>query len=338
MSISLKTQKMLWGRAASRCAFADCQKELVMDATETDDESLIGEACHIIARSNDGPRGESELSAEQRDKYANLLLLCNIHHKQIDDQPVEYTVEKLQTIKNEHENWVKEQLQIFDPAKQRDDEIYVTYVELFEQFIDAPNWDKWTSWILSHGQPRIDKKIYKQLEEMRPWLLNRIWPNRYADLEYAFENFRRVLQDFINTFDEHSIEFGDDAFITEKFYQINRWDPEKYDILVKRYEHHCYLVEDLAVELNRAGNYVFDKVRENLLHNYRINEGVLLIMSGPHFDFTFKTHRAEYRGDERIEIPYDGLEEFDKKQRFTRDLYFGENPSKQNIQREGKQV
>jgi hypothetical protein len=55
MSISLKTHKMLWGRAANRCAFPECRRELVMDASETDDESLVGEECHIIAREQNGP-------------------------------------------------------------------------------------------------------------------------------------------------------------------------------------------------------------------------------------------------------------------------------------------
>ncbi|MCH1643274.1 HNH endonuclease, partial [Paenibacillus timonensis] len=76
MSISSKTRKMLWGRAANRCAI--CKIELVMDETETDDESVIGDECHIVAREEDGPRGESILSKEQRDKYNNLILLYKI--------------------------------------------------------------------------------------------------------------------------------------------------------------------------------------------------------------------------------------------------------------------
>jgi hypothetical protein len=323
VGISIKTQKMLWGRAASRCAFPDCKKELVMDASETDDESLVGEACHIVARKQDGPRGESDLNLEQRDKYNNLLILCNIHHKLIDDQPGEYTVERLLSIKKEHEDWVKKQLQIYDPGKQRDDEVYASYIEEFEKYIDIENWCNWTSWLLSHGQPQIGKEIKQKLDQLRTWLLNRIWPQRYKNLELSFENFRRVLQDLLNVFDEHSVEFGDDGLITEKFYQIDDWNPAKYDRLFKQWEYHCYLVEDLATELNRAANYIFDKVRENLLHSYRLKEGALLIMSGPHDDLTYKTFRAEYRGEERAERPYPGLEEFKSKIRFTRDLYFG---------------
>ncbi len=31
-NISTKTREMLWGHAASRCAFPDCQRELVIEA------------------------------------------------------------------------------------------------------------------------------------------------------------------------------------------------------------------------------------------------------------------------------------------------------------------
>lgn len=325
MSISLKTQKMLWGRAASRCAFPDCGIELVMDATETDDESLVGEACHIVARSKDGPRGDSPLTTVQRDKYANLMLLCNVHHKVIDDQPEHYTVLALNQMKQGHELWVKKQLQIFDPKKQRDDEIYATYIEQFESYIDVDNWNAWTSYLLSHDQPSINREQKEQLEKLRVWLLNRIWPQRYSGIESAFENFRRVLQDLLNKFDLHSIEWGENEYLTEKFYKTYRgpFDQKLHDSLFKKWEYHCHLVEDLTLELNRAGNFVFDKIREELLPSYRLNEGVLLVTVGPDMTMSFITYRAEYRGEQREEQPYKGLHNFESDQRFSRDLFFG---------------
>jgi hypothetical protein len=67
--MSVKTTKMLWGgRAANRCAI--CRMELVMEATETDDASVVGEACHIVAQSEEGPRGNSELTRQQRDSVS----------------------------------------------------------------------------------------------------------------------------------------------------------------------------------------------------------------------------------------------------------------------------
>lgn len=103
-----KTLKTLWGRAASRCSM--CKMELVMSATESDDESLVGEACHIIADKVEGPRGESPLPADQRNKYENLVLLCNVHHKQVDDQVGAFPIERLHEIKAAHETWVRTQL------------------------------------------------------------------------------------------------------------------------------------------------------------------------------------------------------------------------------------
>jgi len=81
-----------------------------MDASQTDDESLIGEACHIVAQSPSGPRGHSPLTPEQRDHYDNLILLCRNHHKQVDDQENTYTVQCLLDMKAAHEKWVRETL------------------------------------------------------------------------------------------------------------------------------------------------------------------------------------------------------------------------------------
>lgn len=102
MGISLKTRKMLWGRSANRCAMSDCRRVLVEDETETDDPSIVGDEAHIVARREDGPRGISGLTPEQRDNFDNLVLMCKIHHKVIDDQPNEYNVERLHQIKQEH--------------------------------------------------------------------------------------------------------------------------------------------------------------------------------------------------------------------------------------------
>jgi hypothetical protein len=40
------------------------------------------------------------------DSYGNLILLCSRDHKRVDDQVAYFTVERLKTIKQEHEEWV----------------------------------------------------------------------------------------------------------------------------------------------------------------------------------------------------------------------------------------
>jgi hypothetical protein len=108
MAIADKTRKILWGRSGNRCAI--CRRELVMDATAHDDESVVGEECHIVAREPDGPRGHAELSVEERDSYENLILLCRIHHKLIDDQPHTCDSDYLKAMRSSHEAWVREKL------------------------------------------------------------------------------------------------------------------------------------------------------------------------------------------------------------------------------------
>ncbi len=311
MAISLKTRKMLWGRAANRCAFPSCPIELVIDATETDDESLIGEECHIVAVNPGGPRGNSPLTSEQRDKYANLILMCSVHHKVIDDQPRAYTVERLHRMKRDHEHWVRESLGGFDSAKQRDDERYADIIQEFCDRAEIDNWRSWSSWVLcGGGHPAIPKDIHAKLDSMRDWLLSRVWPKRYPEIESSFQNFRLVLQDFLNVFAEHSVAHGVDMLATEKFYQIPEWDSEKYERLFRRHEFHVGLVEDLMLELTRAANYICDQVRERFFPIFRLREGVLLVTDGPYMDMTYHTRRCEYREEERTDRPYPGLEEF----------------------------
>ena len=46
--------------------------------------SLVGEIAHMVAESQDGPRGVSPLTIAQRNSYPNLLLLCLEDHKLVD--------------------------------------------------------------------------------------------------------------------------------------------------------------------------------------------------------------------------------------------------------------
>ncbi len=321
MSISLKTKKMLWGRAANRCAFPGCRIELVMDATETDDDSIIGEECHIIAREDNGPRGDSSFPIDKRDKYDNLMLMCNIHHKVIDDQENTYTVEILKKLKNDHIEWINSSLNI-DNQKQTDDETYSTYVDEWSQIADIDNWKSWSSWILGNGEPRLYKDQEQQLQKLKLWLLSRVWPKRYIELEAAFDNFLMVLNDFLLVFHKYSQD-AYDMYSTEKFYKkLDRWDPKAHRKLIEEYEFHVSLVQDMMLELTRAGNYILDKIRQHLVRSYRLKEGALLVEAGPFMDFTYHTYKVEYRNEERKETPYNGLKNF-KSVRHNRDRSFG---------------
>lgn len=323
MSITLKTQRMLWGRAANRCAI--CRNELVIDATETDDESVVGEECHIVAKSKEGPRGNSSLTDEQRSKFNNLILLCCTHHKTVDDQPGEYTVDRLTKMKADHENWVRSSLSVFDPEKQHDDEQYAGIIQEFCDRAGVDNWEDWTSDILGDpGIPKISINMHTRLVDLQLWLLSRVWPGRYPEIEKAFRNFRLVLNDFLSVFSRHSEPFGDHMLGTERFYRIDAWDADRYHRLSREHEFHVDLVKDLVLELTRAGNYLCDCIRENYFPTFRLHTGKLLVWHGPCTEMTYTASLCEYRSDERQQSPhpYPSLEKF-KSMRSTREQCFG---------------
>jgi hypothetical protein len=80
MTISVHDRKRLWGLSASRCAFPDCRQELIEETSDALGAFLVGQEAHIVGKAADGPRGQSDLGASERDSYNNLILVCARHH------------------------------------------------------------------------------------------------------------------------------------------------------------------------------------------------------------------------------------------------------------------
>ena len=92
--ISLKTVKQLFAMCANRCSHPGCSQAMV-----TDSGIVVGEICHITACRPKGPRYNPNLSDDERDSFANLILLCPTHHKLADDDKARYTPDLLRDLK-----------------------------------------------------------------------------------------------------------------------------------------------------------------------------------------------------------------------------------------------
>jgi len=104
MSISDGDIKLLWGRAAGICSNPTCQLDLTKILTQSDNY-IVGEMAHVIAKSENGPRG---ISGGGSDSYENLILLCPTCHRHIDKSPMgTYTVEQLHEWKQSHESSIR---------------------------------------------------------------------------------------------------------------------------------------------------------------------------------------------------------------------------------------
>lgn len=336
MAISLKTRKMLWGNSGNRCALQSCRRPLVEAETETDDASIIGDEAHIVAREEYGPRGASTLTQNERDKFDNLLLMCKGHHKLIDDQPLKYTVNALHQMKEEHLEWVSKNLNP-DIDRQKDDEIYATYIDKWIELADINNWQNWTSDVFGSGQPKMSVGHLNKIKELNEYILSRVWPKRYDKIEFAFNNFRIVLTEFINVFSIHKekMEDDDDSWCnTEKFYRrLIEYDEKRYNELLDEFDFHVDLVQDLACELTRTANYLCDQIRKYLSSSFRIKEGILLIVTGPDMSFSYKTIRLEFKTTDQDFVKYPGLKKFMEK-RQERGYCFGEGVSEKYLNTE----
>jgi hypothetical protein len=105
MVITDKTRKLLWGRSGRSCAICKC--DLFIDATAESGESVVGDECHIVSDKPDGPRYDPTFPPELIDDVRNLLVLCRVHHKMVDDQFLTYTADMVRGIKADHERSVR---------------------------------------------------------------------------------------------------------------------------------------------------------------------------------------------------------------------------------------
>src|SRR5690349_339403 len=94
--------RLLYQQSGNRCAFPTCTRTLVHPKTDKDGSVPTSEVAHIIAESLDGPRGEFPLPLEERNRYENLILLCEEHHHVVDAQIATYSVERLRQMKYDH--------------------------------------------------------------------------------------------------------------------------------------------------------------------------------------------------------------------------------------------
>lgn len=146
-SYTQKTIKLLFARSAGKCAI--CRQALIVKATSEDPVAVIAQIAHICGESDDGPRPCPSMPPQERNSYENLLLLCPNHHAEVDIQPNSYTVEQLREIKQNHEDWVRQQVGTEMPR--------VSFAELevvTKAILDKP------------GLPTSDYKLVPPLEKI----------------------------------------------------------------------------------------------------------------------------------------------------------------------------
>lgn len=101
-AINPLTRLTLFVRAGGRCEFDGCNSFL-LEHHLTLTEGNFAQVAHIVAFSQDGPRGNSTRRPKNVNDIANLMLLCPACHKLIDDNPEKYQIPILEGYKRRHE-------------------------------------------------------------------------------------------------------------------------------------------------------------------------------------------------------------------------------------------
>ena len=101
--IKPKTRLFLFVRAAGRCEFDGCNRNL-LEHYPTFTPGIFAQMAHIWAFSADGPRGHEGIDRAELNHVSNLILLCPACHKLVDDHPDRYPVEVLREFKRAHED------------------------------------------------------------------------------------------------------------------------------------------------------------------------------------------------------------------------------------------
>lgn len=111
-TLSPKVQLQIWLRSGGRCQYPGCNEPLWKDEL-TLAKMNRAYLAHIVADSPGGPRGHPTLSNQLKADPANIMLLCDTHHRLIDREDVAgHPVELLQQYKREHEDRIERQTAI----------------------------------------------------------------------------------------------------------------------------------------------------------------------------------------------------------------------------------
>ena len=306
MSISEQDIKILWGRAAQKCSFPDCEMKLTQDKILASDSFPLGQQAHIIGATKNSPRGKSNLTKKERDSYYNLILLCPNHHTLIDKNPDDYTIEKLHLFKDRHEYWIEHTLsQSKDSLQTAQTVIYADLIDATVEACQLDSWEKWASRAVSTNM-NWDQGFHESLFKFYNKILGAIWPKTLPELECSLKRLTYEIYEACQTFAEHCnpSESKERILVEEKFYRSQGWieDHNEYQQLFKEYETWQKKCENHVIEATRAANWLADVVRRDINPLFFATKGKFFVIMGPYDMLEFRSYFFEYTEEEKSEL------------------------------------
>jgi hypothetical protein len=131
------TRVQLVARAGGRCEFDGCN-EFLFEHPLTLRAGNFAELAHVVAFSEDGPRGRHATRPADIHAIDNLMLLCRRDHTEIDSRPGDHSVEALRRQKADHEARIRF---LTDMRPNRRTAVLQFKSKVRGQMVDIPNAD-----------------------------------------------------------------------------------------------------------------------------------------------------------------------------------------------------
>jgi hypothetical protein len=160
------TLKYLFG-TASQCARPECSQPLI--ARERGKPTVLVQIARIRSEKENGPRYDPNYPKSEINAFPNLLLLCPPHHKPVDDNESDYTVDEL-------EQWKEAQI-----AQQGQTLSAPDVSEIAEQISESS-----IASVGAIGVTNLARAVRILIENARrtrelPWAAVRDWNSTYED-------------------------------------------------------------------------------------------------------------------------------------------------------------
>ncbi len=267
---SKAVKQVLAERVAWRCSNPDCRNVTVGPHMDPAKRVNLGQACHIEAAAEGGPRYNKDMTKAQRCSPDNGIWLCSIHAREIDADPDRFSVNHLREWKLTAEQYALEEL-----GKVRDKDHPDVYTENINRHRE----------LFSHIRDMEYFQLYRNANEQCSilrgvGLFEIIVKDRYIDID--FNKSKNPLRSF------------------ENYYYINLlYLPVKdlIDLVVCSREHY-ETVESFNLTFDFRPNQdekIYFSLRENT-SNINPNEHGI-IYSG---DYTVNNDELRYDTEERV--------------------------------------
>lgn len=162
-----RTKTALASRVAWRCSYPNCNR-ITIGPKSLDDSGYInlGEAAHICAASEKGPRFDPQMTSDERSNISNGIWLCTSHAKLIDADYSNYSPSTIQLWKkNAEEN-------IYRALQNLSTDIIPVSTTLISLKKDLSFWGIWSAANDTEWKFEVESMFQGNIEDLKNYSIN----------------------------------------------------------------------------------------------------------------------------------------------------------------------